>query len=506
MADESFEQETDKFGNEKETPTLEMIYKILMNVQGNIQEIMEDNKIIKKEHEDLKKVLDFQSGTIDKLTQENNRLNSMAIEHEKLLKQCKDEAKVLRSEMYELEERQDDMNQYQRKHNLEIHGIPEEKDEDLEVIIKDIGEALDVEIEYDKIDIVHRIPSKQEIRPIIVKFLAYSDKKELYEARRKLRMLKDPLIGVQEVQRVMSRNRYEKIRQYLHLNDQETMIPRGQPNHDKLHKVRPVIETVSRTFQEEYDPSKYASIDEGMIKYKGRLGFKQYMPMKPVKRGIKVWVRADAENGFVSEFRVYTGKQDGGPEHGLGYKVIHELTRPLVGKNYHIICDNFFTTVGLAEDLLKDKLYLCGTTRANRKEFPKDLKDKERVKKLRRGEAIIRQKGNIVATIWKDKKPVAFLSTQCKATGDVTVLRKQKDGSVIEVPSLPVVKLYNKYMGGVDKADQLRQYYSVARRANKWWRLLLCLESHRVPGQRVVRTAVTSGVTYRRRTKDRHGF
>jgi len=84
--------------------------------------------------------------------------------------------------------------------------------------------------------------------------------------------------------------------------------------------------------------------------------------MKPVKRGIKVWVRADTENGFVSEIRVYTGKQDGVPEHRLGYKVIHELTRPLVAKNYHIICDNFFTSVGLAEDLLKDKLYLCGTT------------------------------------------------------------------------------------------------------------------------------------------------
>ncbi|KAK3734378.1 hypothetical protein QZH41_007563 [Actinostola sp. cb2023] len=154
------------------------------------------------------------------------------------------------------------------------------------------------------------------------------------------------------------------------------------------------------------------------------------MPMKPVKRGIKVWVRADAENGFVSEFRVYTGKQDGVPEQGLGYKVIHELTRPLVGKIYHIICDN----LGLAEDLLKDKLYLCGTTRVNRKDFPKDLNDKERVKELRRGEAIIRQKGNIVATIWKDKKPVAFLSTQSNATGDVTVSKKQKDGSVIEVP------------------------------------------------------------------------
>jgi len=30
-----------------------------------------------------------------------------------------------------------------------------------------------------------------------------------------------------------------------------------------------------------------------MVKYKGRLGFKKYMPLKPVKRGIKIWVLAN---------------------------------------------------------------------------------------------------------------------------------------------------------------------------------------------------------------------
>jgi hypothetical protein len=123
--------------------------------------------------------------------------------------------------------------------------------------------------------------------------------------------------------------------------------------------------------------------------------------------------------------------------------------------------------------MLKDKLYLCGTTRANRTEFPVDLKDKEAKKKLCRGESLFRRKGNVVATIWKDKKPVAFLSTQCNVRGQETVKRKQKDGTFIDVPTLPVVTLYNKYMGGVDRSDQMRQYYQTSRRANKWWRYLL---------------------------------
>ena len=55
-----------------------------------------------------------------------------------------------------------------------------------------------------------------------------------------------------------------------------------------------------------------------MIPFKGRLSMKQYMPLKPVKRGIKVCECADSSNGFVCDINVYTGIQrDGNPEQGL---------------------------------------------------------------------------------------------------------------------------------------------------------------------------------------------
>jgi hypothetical protein len=50
-----------------------------------------------------------------------------------------------------------------------------------------------------------------------------------------------------------------------------------------------------------------------MIGFSGRLGFKQYVPLKPTKRGIKVWVRADPHNGYVGDFQVYTGRTDNTP-------------------------------------------------------------------------------------------------------------------------------------------------------------------------------------------------
>lgn len=224
----------------------------------------------------------------------------------------------------------------------------------------------------------------------------------------------------------------------------------------------------------ELRPQKDLSIDEAMVKFKGRLGMKQYMPMKPIKRGIKVWVCAEASSGFVCDFQVYTGKrQDGAAEQNLGYRVVHDLTRNFTGKNHHVFYDNFFSTVKLAEDLLEDQIYSCATTRANRKDFPKDLAaNNPHVKRLKQGEALFRRKNNVIATTWKDKKLVHFISTESNPVGNETVNRKQRDGTIVQVPTVPVVKTYNKSMGGVDLHDQLRGYYALGTKSRKWWRYL----------------------------------
>ena len=84
---------------------------------------------------------------------------------------------------------------------------------------------------------------------------------------------------------------------------------------------------------------------------------KQYLPMKPVKRGFKVWVRADAVTGYFCDFNVYTGRPSSADgeeqsELGLGEQVVLELTECLRGGNYQIYCDNFFSTCRLFDTVV----------------------------------------------------------------------------------------------------------------------------------------------------------
>ena len=103
---------------------------------------------------------------------------------------------------------------------------------------------------------------------------------------------------------------------------------------------------------------------------------KQYLPMKPTKRGFRVWVRADAVTGYFCDLEVYVGREsDRSPvEVGLGERVVLQLSECLRGGNYQIYCDNNFTTCHLLDTLLTHNIYGCGTTRSNRRGFPNTLK------------------------------------------------------------------------------------------------------------------------------------
>lgn len=269
------------------------------------------------------------------------------------------------------------------------------------------------------------------------------------------------------VPNIMTRHRFEKLMQYFHVVNEENKNP-----NDKLWKVRPVYDKVLKNCQEKYNPHCEISVDEAMVGFNGRLGFKQYMPLKPTKFGIKIWVRADAHNGFTSSFQCYTGREKnaaGKPitEQGLSSRVVRDMVKGLERKHHHVYMDNYFTSVLLFCILLQLGVYATGTVRTNRKGWPKQLPSKC-VK--RQGEYKQAQKENLTACTWFDKRQVNLLSTVSNPLKIEKVSRRQKDGSLKDIDGPEIVVLYGKYMGGVDRSDQLRSLYSVSRKSLRWWR------------------------------------
>ena len=123
-------------------------------------------------------------------------------------------------------------------------------------------------------------------------------------------------MGVQCIQQAMTRDRFLFILGKLHLNNNNGRSP---DNMDKLWKIRPLVEGLNQVFKENKLPMEHLSIDESMIRFKGRCSFKQYNPMKPIKRGYKLWCVAD-NCGYVYKFEIYTTvMQKGGFENFLKF-------------------------------------------------------------------------------------------------------------------------------------------------------------------------------------------
>ncbi|XP_068742200.1 piggyBac transposable element-derived protein 3-like [Montipora capricornis] len=114
----------------------------------------------------------------------------------------------------------------------------------------------------------------------------------------------DLQLSVPFVSSTLSRNRFSQILGNLHIYDNHA-VPEG--NKDKLLKVRSLITAMNNNYTKLYNVLKKVSIDESTIRSKGRHSIKQYNPMKPIKHGYKLWVRADMD-GYISKFDVYQGK------------------------------------------------------------------------------------------------------------------------------------------------------------------------------------------------------
>ena len=87
----------------------------------------------------------------------------------------------------------------------------------------------------------------------------------------------NPRIRTPGISKIMPKARFEQLFRFLHLNDSSLQKPVGHPQYCRLFKVRKLLYLVEANFEKECNLHQQCTIDEAMIPFKGRLGFKQYL-------------------------------------------------------------------------------------------------------------------------------------------------------------------------------------------------------------------------------------
>ena len=133
----------------------------------------------------------------------------------------------------------------------------------------------------------------------------------------------DPLFQTPLFGAVMPRNRFLLLLKFFHMNNNNNAPSRNDPHRDRLFKIRPFLDELFEKFQTVYTPGPSLAVDESLLLWKGRVVFRQYLPLKRARFGIKLFCLCE-DSGYMYRFRVYTGKQD--PTTAIDIALPHECT------------------------------------------------------------------------------------------------------------------------------------------------------------------------------------
>lgn len=174
------------------------------------------------------------------------------------------------------------------------------------------------------------------------------------------------------IKKSMSIDRFEMINKYLNIGENTP--------YDKLSRIRNLSSHIQECSIKYYKPSKKLSIDESMIKFKGRHSLKQYMPMKPNKWGFKAFLCCEATTGYCLNHIFFAGanKREFKP-----YNISMILVEGYRNQDFHIFADNWYSSVDLANDLKKIGIKYTGTTKKSAIGLPKKRLLKQGLKKIR---------------------------------------------------------------------------------------------------------------------------
>jgi len=143
-------------------------------------------------------------------------------------------------------------------------------------------------------------------------------------------------------------------------------------------------------------------VDELIVKFQSRVIFRQYIPKKRKRFGIKIY-KLCSESGYTCDMKMYLGKDPRSATDDMTatHTTVRYLTCRVEGLEHKLLMDNFFSSPRLFDDLLRQKIHSCGTVQSNRKDMPSDFGPKKLI--LTKGDIRVRTRGNLTALAWKGR-------------------------------------------------------------------------------------------------------
>lgn len=129
---------------------------------------------------------------------------------------------------------------------------------------------------------------------------------------------------------------------------------KGEERDDPSRKVWSHVDHLAVVFPQYYKPAQHLPVDEMMIGTRCRISFLQYLPNKPTKYGMKVFVVTEAKTGYVLAFRIYTGQVETSEARGSTHQIVVDLLEPYCGIKHIVFTDNFSASPNLFLELKRN--------------------------------------------------------------------------------------------------------------------------------------------------------
>ncbi|XP_035696127.1 piggyBac transposable element-derived protein 4-like [Branchiostoma floridae] len=143
---------------------------------------------------------------------------------------------------------------------------------------------------------------------------------------------------------MMTRDRFLLIFKFFHLSDNDAYHPRNHPQHDPMHKLGAIYQTLAERFQTAWHPGKDICVDEGVAPFRGHDEFLTSNPDRTDRYKLKAYHLCDLNNGYCCEFEMYGGKGKELSGKGMAGDAVSRLVEPYLQKGHKLKCDDSHTS------------------------------------------------------------------------------------------------------------------------------------------------------------------